>query len=88
MCLQVYILLAELLTLMRSSCAIIYASQDRNIFFNYDVSKLLLIKKYLLNKIMKNITEFLKLLKNTNYRKKIEKIEKNIYKCTKVFNFA
>ena len=34
---------------------------------------------------MENITKFLKLLKNTNYR---EKIEKNIYKCTKVFNFA
>ena len=83
--LQVYILLAELFILMRSSCATIYASQERNIFLNYDVSKLLLIKKYLLNKIMENITKFLKLLKNTNYRKKIEK---NIYKCTKVFNFA
>ena len=38
---------------------------------------------------MKNITKFLKLLKNANYRKKISKhVERNIYKCTKVFNFA
>ena len=47
--LQVYILLAELFILMRSSCATINASQERNIFLNYDVSKLLLIEKYLLN---------------------------------------
>ena len=38
---------------------------------------------------MKHITKFLKLLKNPNYRKKISKhIERNISKCTKVFNFA
>ena len=37
----------------------------------------------------KHITKFLKLLKNTNYKKKILKhVERNIYKCTKVFNFA
>ena len=38
---------------------------------------------------MKHITKFLKLLKNTNYRKKISKhVERNIYKCTEIFNFA
>ena len=38
---------------------------------------------------MKHITKFSKLLKNTNYRNKIsEHVERNIYKCTEVFNFA
>ena len=37
----------------------------------------------------KHITKFLKLLKNTNDRNKISKhVKRNIYKCTKVFNFA
>ena len=37
----------------------------------------------------KHITKFLKLLKNPNYGKKISKhVKRNIYKCTKVFNFA
>ena len=36
----------------------------------------------------KHITKFLMLLKNANYRKKILKhVERNIYKCTEVFNF-
>ena len=36
---------------------------------------------------MKHITKFLKLLKNTNYRKKISKhVERNIYKSTEVLN--
>ena len=35
--------------------------------------------------------KLLKLLKNANYKKKKKKskhVERNIYKCTKVFNFA
>ena len=37
---------------------------------------------------MKHITKFLKLLKNANYRKKVSKyVERNIYKCTELFNF-
>ena len=37
----------------------------------------------------KHITKFLKLLKNTDYRKKNSKhVERNIYKCTEVSNFA
>ena len=37
----------------------------------------------------KNITNFLKLLKNAKYRKKISKhVEKNIHNGTEVFNFA
>ena len=36
-----------------------------------------------------HFTVLLKLLKNTNYRKKISKhVERNIYECTGVFNFA
>ena len=38
---------------------------------------------------MKHITKFFKLFKNANYRKKISKhVERNIYKCTKLFNFV
>ena len=37
----------------------------------------------------KHITKFLKLLKNANYRKKISKhVDRNIFKCTEVFNIA
>ena len=37
----------------------------------------------------KSINKFLKLLKNTNYRKKISKhVQRSIYRCAKVFNFA
>ena len=37
----------------------------------------------------KHITKFLKLLKNASYRMKISKhVERNIYKCIEVFNFA
>ena len=45
------------------------------------------MKKYLLKENTKHITKFLKLLKNANYRKKISKhVERNIYKCTKVYS--
>ena len=48
------------------------------------------MKKYLISfkENMKHITKFLKLLKNANYRKKVSKyVERNIYKCTELFNF-
>ena len=38
---------------------------------------------------IKHITKFFKLFKKVNYRKKIPKhVERNIYKCTEVYNFA
>ena len=46
------------------------------------------MKKYF-KENTKNVTKFLKLLRKANYRKKISKhVERNICKCTEVFNFA
>ena len=46
------------------------------------------MKIYLFKK-MQNTSQVLKLLKNTNYRKKTSKhVKRKLYKCIEVFNFA
>ena len=61
MCLQIYILSAELFTLMHSSRATIYASQDNK--FVYDVSKLFNLKIHSF-KLDGKCSEILKCLKS------------------------
>ena len=49
----------------------------------------MLWKKHVLKENPKNITKFLKLLKNASYRNKISKhVERNIYKWTEVLSFV
>ena len=59
----------------------------QELYFNYDVSKLLLMKKSF-KENMKNISNFLKLLKTQIIERKFQNMLKKYLKCTKVFNFA